>query len=779
MCAVPHSPALGFRAAPCAVLAPGTSTTLAARHTKSTSDLGQRRNRYDPTRLALGPQNAGLGVSGGVSGPPPHTRGASPLTKTRPTSPRTETHASAPATAAASRPYTPDAPWPPTSSRGGRATPPPQRRQGRNSATLSATSQGKSTKTHAATAVVGAVTSSASMHSLQAGQAVQEGTQQLLGARPWVMHSARISPRLQSAGTTSFTATRSCSRQRSCSQGSQDIRSDMQGHLAQPTLDGILAARQKGSPRAQSTRRAPTHMHVESAVTAQSNGNRPGTAGASSVSTAVVPQDGHEVAHMAHVRDSLLQHIQSVQKEITRLQAEREQQAQRGAFGTSLSAACSPYLSSRGMLPAEVCSTSASEKSFRRAKEGHSAHVAARGPKRAGISGSTTSTVHDVDDGQPTAACYYNSAIKIQRFWRYWSARQSLANPQRIVASPSRSGGLKRVAAFHHAAARIQRAWRVSRWRRVFVDFSERELGWVGSLDWLQKHNQLYGTELADAEDERKWYHRRQGAPLDREVDPWGCVKLRDHLHKMWYGRSVEELEPTLVRELDCDRWLAEASSTKRCLGSQEVLLVYEQPKSVSTSYRQGQPTMSLYNDVHAHSTIGLAAASSGRTQATIAGVNGSSGVTSTAGTSTGAAPPGSSGPGRSLGLAAPVGHKAMSLSPRREVSWARDGRSARAMPLTALPAASLQSPPPTHRTARGPTGGAACAAFRARSPTQAQQRGMPGAAASWAGRLSLPASGANARAHPQRHTSLVPGSPQSLTSTRLPHTAAPISCKG
>jgi hypothetical protein len=92
----------------------------------------------------------------------------------------------------------------------------------------------------------------------------------------------------------------------------------------------------------------------------------------------------------------------------------------------------------------------------------------------------------------------------------------------------------------HHAACRIQRAWKVSRWRRKFIGFSEHEIGWVGTLDWLQQHNLLYGTELADPEDVRWWMLQRQGAPLDREVDPWGCTKLRDHLNKMWYGRTAE-----------------------------------------------------------------------------------------------------------------------------------------------------------------------------------------------------------------------------------------------
>lgn len=101
--------------------------------------------------------------------------------------------------------------------------------------------------------------------------------------------------------------------------------------------------------------------------------------------------------------------------------------------------------------------------------------------------------------------------------------------------------GRRPFVAEHHAACRIQRAWKISRWRRKFLDFSEHEVGWVGTLDWLQQQNLLYGTELADPEDVRWWMQQRTGAPLDREVDPWGCSKLRDHLNKMWYGRIVED----------------------------------------------------------------------------------------------------------------------------------------------------------------------------------------------------------------------------------------------
>lgn len=93
----------------------------------------------------------------------------------------------------------------------------------------------------------------------------------------------------------------------------------------------------------------------------------------------------------------------------------------------------------------------------------------------------------------------------------------------------------------HLAATRIQRAWKLQSWRRKFVTYSERQCSWVGSLEWLQQHNLLYGTELASAEDVKWWLEQRATAPLDREVDPWGSERLLEHLSRMWYGsRTVE-----------------------------------------------------------------------------------------------------------------------------------------------------------------------------------------------------------------------------------------------
>lgn len=128
------------------------------------------------------------------------------------------------------------------------------------------------------------------------------------------------------------------------------------------------------------------------------------------------------------------------------------------------------------------------------------------------------------------------AALHIQRSWR----RHVKKTRRRSRREPKR----RKFLAVHLAATRIQRAWKLHLWRRKFVDYSQRENGWVGSLEWLQKHNLLYGTELADAEDVKWWLQQRATAPLDREVDPWGSERLLEHLNRMWYGgRAVEIMQ--------------------------------------------------------------------------------------------------------------------------------------------------------------------------------------------------------------------------------------------
>lgn len=163
-----------------------------------------------------------------------------------------------------------------------------------------------------------------------------------------------------------------------------------------------------------------------------------------------------------------------------------------------------------------------------------------------------------------TAWAPRSAAAKIQRTWRRMrSCRKELSAANVASAEPHKSsgemshphsflmqaqGGMapQQPMAIHHAAARIQRVWRLSRWRRSFISFSAHKVGWVGSIEWLRNRNMLYGTELAEPEDVDWWLEQRALAPLDREVDPWGCTKLRDHLNKMWYGLTTEELQARL-----------------------------------------------------------------------------------------------------------------------------------------------------------------------------------------------------------------------------------------
>lgn len=131
------------------------------------------------------------------------------------------------------------------------------------------------------------------------------------------------------------------------------------------------------------------------------------------------------------------------------------------------------------------------------------------------------------------------AAARIQRAWKKRKSSRPEVRPEEALPPP-----VKRLAPQHWAASRIQRAWKISRWRRVFIVDCKRDLGWLGSLDWLQRHNMLYGTELAETEDLEWWYHQQSGAPLDYEVDPWGCRKLREHLNRMWFGGEEPPPEP-------------------------------------------------------------------------------------------------------------------------------------------------------------------------------------------------------------------------------------------
>jgi len=246
---------------------------------------------------------------------------------------------------------------------------------------------------------------------------------------------------------------------------------------------------------------------------------------------------------MVQVRDSLLQHINSVQKEITRLQAEKGR-SQRNKAPLS-----SPRLSVRGARASQTRCLPKDKQEVTSVCSSAQPHVEPVVPQPPGPA--------------TTAWATRSAAAKIQRAWRRTRktcikefngegvtlATPSNSEPPRGNSSKHARGGNGapvRPIALHHSAARIQRAWRLSMWRRLFVSFSAHKVGWVGSIEWLRNRNMLYGTELAEPEDVDWWVEQRALAPLDREVDPWGCTKLRDHLNKMWYGLTTEELQARL-----------------------------------------------------------------------------------------------------------------------------------------------------------------------------------------------------------------------------------------
>lgn len=198
----------------------------------------------------------------------------------------------------------------------------------------------------------------------------------------------------------------------------------------------------------------------------------------------------------SHPGSSVLEHIHSVRKEIVKLQLARQRQ-QRSRRSTA------NFLELRSAGGLEAAMAASVLPSVEKIKQ----------------------TDAESDRDAMRLLC----VLRLQRFWRRRCAFSRLRN----------------FAPVHCAAGRIQRAWRLHQWRRAFVSFSECQVGWVGSLTWLHANNKLYGTELAEQEDQKEWAEQREAAPMDSEVDPWGCAQLRRHLHRMWYGGSSQPQAPS------------------------------------------------------------------------------------------------------------------------------------------------------------------------------------------------------------------------------------------
>eukprot|EP00928_Gymnodinium_smaydae_P028162 TRINITY_DN21551_c0_g1_i1.p1 TRINITY_DN21551_c0_g1~~TRINITY_DN21551_c0_g1_i1.p1 ORF type:complete len:819 (-),score=121.50 TRINITY_DN21551_c0_g1_i1:20-2476(-) len=765
---VQESPALGFRgtAATQATVAVGSvfsASTLAhapsasascpaARHTKSASDLGIRPclGRYDPTRI----------VGGTVRNVSPPPSGGHRELLTAP-----------------QRTYTPFAPSQAlrsTSPSNGKAPPPfnSQAYSPRASPVLRSCSVERRAPQWSAVAFP-----SDSAPRSPLSHSVAASTTQL--SRPGVSQPLHTGSLVCSPGPASWTSARGATRMQTPGSKRRSVSQNSEGHGAcgldllsarvSTTTDKHYEARSSGT---QSSRRAPSHPYLQV------------------VPNSSVPADSAYEAQVSNARNSLLQHIHNVQKEIMRLQ--EEQRAKQAGLASQTATGMSASVpQSASAQPTSVHTT-----------------VTARS-----VAGATmTSSTIKAEASKPVAAgenetTLYEPDVLTQSFPaskvqpQLQARSQVPPSPVAVAHSDARAkrrsdsgladqldpqGSLSRDvpqqrprAPVHHCAARIQRAWRISRWRRKFVSFSERKMGWVGTLDWLQQHNLLYGTELADPEDVRWWMQHRADAPLDSEVDPWGSTKLRDHLNKMWYGRTTEELE--------AERWLQAQQEQQRL--TEDVYIhhgvVHQEPcilqDTSSRSARQWQLEPTL-----AHGSTSLLPDGSARGVApVVAGANGTHVWTTASASAAGAASAregaswsASGEPLRSpttteraIGAttrqqqqqrgSTPLLSKSTSLSPRREAVFPRasqpsptvsSGRPTRSLLASGAPPPSAkhsaQSPLQSQRSARTTTATlqsarqstlqaptqASAAAARPRSPMQSHRAGAGGQSA----RLSL-----------------------------------------
>lgn len=379
----------------------------------------------------------------------------------------------------------------------------------------------------------------------------------------------------------------------------------------------------------------------------------------------------------------------------------------------------------------------------------------------------------------PIADSLFRAAIYIQRFWR-----RKLARRQRRQSRPSQSPRStetrlprrKRFAPVYCAALRIQRAWKLHSWRRKFIDYSVQENRWLGSLEWLQKHNLLYGTELADVEDVQWWMQQRTTAPLDREVDPWGSEKLLDHLNRMWYGgQSAEELQQQQQEERRrrrAERREREALEARQRDWSREQRSedIFSAFAAVGTYSQTTQPvqsrppsnfgvatTLQAFPTADRSSTgrqVSTASTSGSQMSPRIDQMAGSNGVAAVPRMMNGGTPPTMHGHD---GVAAR--HKGVVLSGAPPPSMQGYPRSYRV---------ASHSPPQTHRTARAtvPVTPTLAMSSRARSPVQ-------GATPS-SSRLSLPASSSSSLSMQPMQPRLAGGAPRHSSSMQRAMSGSP-----
>eukprot|EP00933_Yihiella_yeosuensis_P052036 TRINITY_DN50017_c0_g1_i1.p1 TRINITY_DN50017_c0_g1~~TRINITY_DN50017_c0_g1_i1.p1 ORF type:complete len:417 (-),score=64.93 TRINITY_DN50017_c0_g1_i1:3-1253(-) len=363
---VPQSPVLTFRTSPGSAAVPVSShmsltqaaPAIAARHSKSTSDLSQtRRSRYDPARLLAGgspmkehtaksdtsrsENRVSTNGAGTAAGNSPAQFASSFTVAARAGSPvpalsegrRMLSAASPPATSRMCTPHSTTRS--PTAYRGvspgtGRTTPPPPWRHGvpyqSNSASAPSGNPVRSTSSSQGVKTAG-------------GFAPFGGTQVLLssisGSRPWSMSvsvgaqqpsSRHVSPgqsRLDGTVSQILTTSSATAPSGSSAAASSRLRRSSSRHGG-----GVETI----SPRTHVVRNQSTHSLSHEELSLASNGytaETPTVRTAHSMSLPVANSKHHDGdSQVAHHRDSLLQHIHSVQREINRLQAEKQKQRQ-------------------------------------------------------------------------------------------------------------------------------------------------------------------------------------------------------------------------------------------------------------------------------------------------------------------------------------------------------------------------------------------------------------------------------------------------------------------
>ena len=85
---------------------------------------------------------------------------------------------------------------------------------------------------------------------------------------------------------------------------------------------------------------------------------------------------------------------------------------------------------------------------------------------------------------------------------------------------------------------------KINRFPRFFHGFSMVFPSKSHGIPWAKPREtpQVFGTELASAEDAAVWSQEKRHAPPDAEIDPWGHRELRRHLAVPW-ERSLGDWE--------------------------------------------------------------------------------------------------------------------------------------------------------------------------------------------------------------------------------------------